>query len=593
MPMQNPIDKTKNNLKKAIGVTGLSLLAVSLGLTGCVNSLPENGADIVLINGKISTQDTNNSWADAIAIDGKRISFVGDNQQAQNLIGQNTHVINLDGQLVLPGFIDTHAHPVITAGLSHALKFDLNQSPEDWLNAVAEYANDNPDLLGITGFGFLAEAFGPQGPTKELLDEIISDRPVVLIDEGGHTAWVNSKALELAGINRDTPDPVPGTHYYQRDAEGNPTGWCLEAMTFNPMIAKLGLFARDMVIDGAKDTFYLFNSFGITTVYDAGFSSFADEAYAAVDQLAKEDNLSFRLITSHMIQSPAQLPNAIETLQSYKQRYGSELVQPRVMKIHNDGTKEARTAGLFEAYENQPENFGSLLLEGEQLQSFVKDVDQAGFDIHIHAIGDRAVNEALNAFEKAKATNPTSKNRYSIAHTELVIDEDLDRFAELDVVAQTTPFWFPPHGEEAIGEVRAGKLYRFRQIIDAGAKVSFGSDFPATGAIVGLSPIVNMEMGQTYAAPGEPQSLIANHSLTLDEMVRGYTIDAAYQLNMESEIGSLETGKLADLVVINENLFEVDVDRIHKAKVAMTFMNGKLVYERNWKSYVTEWVLKL
>ncbi|BFM15658.1 amidohydrolase [Maricurvus nonylphenolicus] len=583
------------NINKAIAITGACALITTLGLSGCTQTLPGKGADLVLLNGKIDTQNSDSPWASAIAINGKRISYVGENQYAQTLIGQNTIVIDLDGQVVLPGFIDTHAHPVMAAGMSDGLQLSLDAQPDELLATIDDYVKDNPHTQGIIGFGFSAAVFGLQGPNKELLDAIEPNRPVILVDEGGHSAWVNSKALELAGIDRNTPDPVPGTHYFQRDSDGNPTGWCLEAMTFFPMIAKLQLVDTQKIITGSSDLFALFSAFGITTVYDAGFSSFADTAYEAVDQLAKEDKLPFRLVTSHMIQSPAHLVDAIDKLSAYQQRYSSELVMPRVMKIHNDGTKEARTAGQFEAYADNPDNFGSLLLEGKLLYDFVQDVDKAGFDIHIHAIGDKAVHEALNAFEQAKAANPDSSNRYSIAHTELVIDKDLTRFAANNVIAQTTPYWFEPHGEAALGKERANKLFRFRQILDSGAKVTFGSDFPATGSLIGLSPIINMEMGQTRRFPQSDKTSSAGpqKTLTLEEMIRGYTIDAAYQLNMETDIGSLEQGKLADLVVINKNVFELDEDQIHTAKVAMTMMNGEIVYQRNWKSYLVEWALDL
>jgi predicted amidohydrolase YtcJ len=579
------------------GTAAAALVATSL--VGCTSGLPQDGADMVFVNGKIYTQNSQQPWAQALAIESKKIAFVGDTDKAQPLIGQNTQVIDLDGQLVLPGFIDTHAHPVMAAGSAGGVEFDLNQTPEHWLNAIKEHAQANPDSKGIIGFGFLAAAFGPNGPTKEMLDEIEPDRPIILMDEGGHSAWVNSKAFELAGIDRNTPDPIPGTHFYKRDEQGELTGWCLEAMTFMPMMAQLGLVDKASVLDGADDVFYLFSSFGITTIYDAGFSAFADTSYAAVDQLAKENRLPFRLVTSHMIQSPAHLPDAVATLSDYQKRYASELVQPRVMKIHNDGTKEAKTAGQFEHYAGEPDNFGSVLLEGEVLQNFVKEVDQAGFDIHIHAIGDRAIDEALDAFEAARNLNPESRNRYSVAHTELVRDEDLARFGELDVVAQTTPAWFATDGEfeiQMLGKERAEKLYRFRKIIDAGGKVSFGSDFPATGSLQGLAPIVNMEMGQTRKYPGEremPVTPPVDATLTLPEMIRGYTIDAAYQLNMEQQLGSLEEGKLADFVVVNENLFEMDVYDINEAKVSMTVMNGEVVFERNLKARFIEWLLDL
>ncbi len=576
-----------------------AVLLLGGSLLGCTASMPQEGVDTVFVNGKIYTQNAQQPWAQALAVENKKIAFVGDSAKVQPLIGEDTQVIDLGGQLVLPGFIDTHAHPVMAAGSSGGVELDLNQTPAHWLQAVKEHVQANPDSKGIVGFGFLAAAFGPDGPTKEMLDEIEPNRPIVLMDEGGHSAWVNSKAFELAGIDRHTPDPIPGTHFYKRDENGDPTGWCLEAMTFMPMMAQLGLVDKASVIDGADDVFYLFSSFGITTIYDAGFSAFADTSYAAVDQLAQENRLPFRLVTSHMIQSPKHLPDAVATLTDYQKRYSSELVQPRVMKIHNDGTKEAKTAGQFEHYAGEPENFGSVLLEGEVLQNFVKEVDRAGFDIHIHAIGDRAIDEALDAFEAVRGSNPESLNRYSIAHTELVRDEDLVRFAQLDVVAQTTPAWFATDGEfeiQMLGEERAEKLYRFRKIIDAGGKVSFGSDFPATGSLQALAPIVNMEMGQTRKYPGERDMATTppvDAGLTLEEMIRGYTIDAAYQLNMEQQLGSLEKGKLADLVVVNENLFEMDVYDINEAKVSMTVVNGEVVFERNLKARFIEWLLDL
>ena len=588
---------SSNNHNPQSRLKGILLASSLLLMVGCSTSLPERGADTVLLNGKIYTLDDANPWSSALVIEDNKITYVGKNQGAREMIGKNTRVVDLDEQLVLPGFIDTHAHPMMTAGMSEGVELDINGTPEEWLDAVASYAKDNPDAKGILGFGFMAAAFGPEGPTKEALDEIVSDRPVILIDEGGHSAWVNSKAFELAGVDKNTPDPVAGTHFYQRDKQGNPTGWCLEAMTFMPMIDQLKLVNTESIVRNAENVFYLFNAFGITTVYDAGFSSFADSAYEALDQLAKNDSMSFRLVSSHMIQSPQQLPDAVSTLQQYQQKYSSELVQPRVMKIHNDGTKEALTAGQFHHYVGQPDNFGSVLLEGQKLQDFVKEVDAAGFDIHIHAIGDRAVDEALDAFEAARQSNPDSASRYSIGHTELVRDEDLPRFAELGVIAQTTPYWFATDGEfenQVIGKERAEKLYRFRKIKDFGARVTFGSDFPATGEVTGLAPIVNMEMGQTRKYYGDPEMPVTppiDSLLTLEEMIRGYTLDAAYQLNMEKDIGSLEVGKFADLVVVDKNLFELHTYDIHNAKVTMTFMNGELVFERSMKTRLMEWML--
>jgi len=548
-------------------------------------------ADYIFKNAKVYTLNSANPWAEAIGVRGNKIVYVGANSGLDELVSKDTKVIDLKGKMVLPGFIDTHAHPVFAAGVAHGFSLPTEGTVEEWLNIIKDYADANPQIKTIYGQGFSAATFGAQGPNKALLDEIVPDRPVVLMDEGAHSAWVNSKALELAGITESTPDPVPGAHFYKRNDKGELTGWCLEAMTFMPMMEKLGVLNKESIIAGADKVFSMFNQFGITTIYDAGFFQFEHFAYPAVSQLEKNDRLPFRLIASNMIQSRAHVEDAIETLKSYNSKYSSELISPRVMKIHNDGTKEIYTAAQFEEYENQPGNKGSVLLAGEKLQKFVVDIDAAGFDIHIHAIGDRAVDEALDAFEVVRKINPNSKNRYSIGHVELVRDQDLKRFGELNVVAQTTPYWFATDGVaevKSVGELRANNLYRFRKIIDFGARVGFGSDF--YGPISGdnnysHAPLLNMEMGMTRKYPGEKSMSVTppvDALLTLEEMIRGYTLDAAYQMNMENEIGSIEQGKLADLIVVDKNLFDLDIFEIHKTKVDMTMMNGKVVYQRNY-----------
>ena len=566
----------------------ITLAAALLVLGGLSSPLRAQPADYVFKNAKVYTLNSTSPWAEAVAVRGNKIAYVGDNSGLATLMSAKTQVIDLEGKMVLPGFIDTHAHPVFAAAVAHGFSLPTDGAIEDWLKIIKDYADENPQLKALYGQGFLAATFGVNGPNKSMLDEIVADRPVVLMDEGAHSAWVNSKAFELAGITKDSADPVPGKHFYKRDAEGELTGWCLEAMTFMPMMEKLGILSESTIDEGADKVFSMFSQFGITTIYDAGFFQFEHFSYPAVRQLEKSGRLPFRLIASNMIQSTAHVDSAIETLKAYQQQYSSELIQPRVMKIHNDGTKEISTAAQFEDYENQPGNKGSVLLGGEKLQQFVVDIDAAGFDVHIHAIGDRAVDEALDAFEAVRKANPTSKNRYSISHTELVRDQDLKRLAELNVVAQTTPYWFATDGVvelKSVGELRAGKLYRFRKIIDSGGRVTFGSDFygPISGDYYGVAPVLNMEMGMTRQYPGEksmPVTPPVNALLTLEEMIRGYTLDAAYQLNMESELGSIEEGKLADLIVVDKNLFALDTYDIHKAKVDMTMMNGKMMYQR-------------
>lgn len=565
----------------------LSKLAAGAIAIFCFSALAlAEHADYVLRNASVYTVDAASPWAESIGVKGGKIIFVGSNKDAEDVIGSNTKVLDLDGKMVMPGFIDTHAHPIVGGGASHHLPLSSGGSPEKWLSIIEQYVEENPDAEYVFGIGFNAAAFGPEGPTKEMLDGVVSDRPALILDDGGHTAWANSRLLKLAGIDNNTPDPVPGTHYYQRDENGRPTGFLVEAMTFFPILRDLGMINEQTILEGAGFITLLYSQFGITTVFDAGFHQHEKQAYPTVAKMAETGMLPFRLVTSYTIQSPLHVDSAIETLRRIRGEYSSELVQPRVMKIHNDGTVQASTAALFEDYPDQPGNTGSLLLEGKVLQDFVVSIDEAGFDVQIHAIGDRAVAEALDAFEVARKANPNSKSRFSIAHTSLVRDQDLTRFSALDVVAQTTPFWFSnsEKGYDAtLDNSRVTKLFRFRKIADSGGKVTFGSDFPVTGELFGISPLPNIEMGMTrkfYGASDMSATPPVNSLLTLEEMIRGYTLDAAYQLNMENDVGSLEVGKFADLVVLGANLFDLDVYDIHRVKVEMTMMNGDIVFER-------------
>jgi predicted amidohydrolase YtcJ len=264
------------------------------------------------------------------------------------------------------------------------------------------------------------------------------------------------------------------------------------------------------------------------------------------------------------------------------------------MKIHNDGTGEAFTAYLFKDYKDQKGNKGAILLEGDILKDFVTEVDRSGFDIHIHAIGDKAINEALNAFEATKKENPNSKNRYTIAHNQMIIDTDLPRYGELGVICQSTPYWFSYLYEggkdskittEPTGD-RANTYNRFQSVQKGGGILTFGSDFPATGSLEGMHPLANIEIGITRKpmnfkdAPATPPT---DETLSLETMINGYTIDAAYQLKLENEIGSIEVGKKADIVILEENLFDQKPYDIHKNKVIMTMMNGNISFDSTKK----------
>ena len=562
----------------ALGIFGLAALTGQ----GCADTTPP--ADVVLTGGTVYTVAASMPLASAVAIRAGEIVYVGDDDGASRFVGPTTQVVDLAGRLVLPGFIDTHAHPVQAAGLGYALRLSSLMSPDEVLLQVAAYAARTPERAFILGFGFDETAFGPDGPRREALDSVVSDRPVILVDAGGHSAWANSAALDAFGIDATSPDPIPGVHYYQRDPDGTPTGWLVESQAIFPHLAELGAFDAVAAARPNNIVYTLFSSAGVTTVYDAGMSSFEAQALEAVAEMDRQGSLRFRVVASHQIQHPDQVPTAIDRFTELRRLYDGDRLHVGMIKIHNDGTTEAHTAAYLEPYTDLPGQSGAVLLEPSVLNPFVVAVDRAGIDLHIHALGDRAVRQALDAIELARNVNPGADTRHTLAHVEQITDADVPRFAALDVTAQTTPYWYSMDytGQElVIGPERMQRLYRLEDLIETGARVTYGSDFPATGPeLLSMSPLWNIEAGATRQAIGDPSAPIlggVDARTSVADMVRGYTLDAAYQLHMEDDIGSIEVGKWADLVILGRNIFDLPLHEIHAAPVDASMVGGVLV----------------
>lgn len=563
-----------------LGITGLALALI---LTSC-SKQPGAGVDIVFLNAKAYTLDDEKPWAEAVAVDGDTIVFVGDNDGALALAGSDTLLHDLDGQMLLPGFIDAHMHPIAGGAYARALSLDTFASVEDWVTAISDYAEANKDVPLLFGYGFLATTFGPTGPTRQLIDAVVADRPVLIMDEGFHAAWANSKALEQLNITQDTADPVPGFSYYKRDAEGNATGYLLEG-TAGIAMDSLNVITDDILIDGTAYVFDVLNSYGVTSVYDAGAIGYGDSLLSILQTLDAAGDMTVRIVGSYRPSGPDDVDDAAERADDSRSTIKGENFHYRVLKIMQDGTIEGRTAAMFEDYQGEPGNSGETVFTQEQMTKMVAGAAARDIDVHIHALGERAVHEALNSIEAARAAHPESHSRYAICHIQVITDQDLPRFAELDVIAQSTPLWaaYDTYGQQFVSDDQFNRYWRFKSLHDLGVKLTWGSDFPASGAgMLGMSPIIQIEIGRTRQDPGKPDSQIqprVTERLDIDTLIRGYTIDAAYQLHLEDEIGSLEVGKKADLVVLDRNLFETDDYEIHETRVMMTVKDGELVYE--------------
>lgn len=548
-------------------------------------SQPEPGVERVFVNGAVYTLDENQPWAEAVAVDGNVIVYVGDTAGALAMAGEKTVRHDLAGKMLLPGFIDTHMHPISGGAYAKALSLETAGTVDGWLQAIADYVEANPDAPLIFGYGWLSTTFGPEGPQRQMLDAIESERPVLIMDEGFHGAWANTRALQELNITQDTTDPVPGFSYYKRDENGDATGYLLEGTAGMAMQA-LNVITEDIVVEGTAFIIDTLNAYGVTAAYDAGALDYADNLHRILARLEDGGDLSIRLVGSYRPSGPDDVSQAVGRAENWRNTIKGRNYHYRVLKIMQDGTIEGRTAAMFEDYQGEPGNSGESVFSEAEMAAMVVGAAGKDIDVHIHALGERAVHEALNAIERARATYPDSSTRYAICHIEVITDQDLPRFAELDVIAQSTPLWasYDTYGKQFVSEDQFNRFWRFNSLKKLGVRLTWGSDFPASGAgMLGLSPIYQMEIGHTRQFAGEPDAPIQpreSERVDLDGMIRGYTIDAAYQLHMEEEIGSIEVGKKADLVVLDRNLFETDAYKIHEAKVLMTFMDGEIVFER-------------
>lgn len=556
-----------------------------LGL-GCAQSgvAAPNGADKILHNGTIYTMDSRGQVFEAVALQGDRILAVGDESSLQPYVTASTEMIDLEGSVVFPGFIDTHIHTMDTLPLLEGAMLSPSQSAEEVLLALKAHVEAHPEQNPVLGSGFLARAFGVNGPTAAALDRIVGDRPALIIDEGGHTAWANTKALELAGITADTPDPVPGAHFFQRDSSGRPTGWLVEGAAIDPVSSALGLVSEATLRERVPQFFRTMSSFGLTAAFDAGMIDTGEIGMAVLKEMAEEGTLPVRIVASLYVNRPADLRSAQARLDQLRERFQHEFFTVSTLKLSLDGTVEAKTAVTLEPYLYPEGHTATPLLPRQDVINAVIEATSRGVDLHLHAIGDGAVRTALDAVQSARERFPDTPSRYAICHVEVVDPADTPRFAALDVVAQVTPTWFEYDyvAMDYLGEARFNQLYPIGSILRSGAKVTFGSDYPVSWiGVNALNPLYNIEMAVTRQQAGNPDYPIQariGERLSVDQALRAHTIDAAWQIGLEAQIGSIEPGKQADLVILERDPYRVSRHDIHSIRVQMTVSDGRVVY---------------
>ncbi len=548
-------------------------------------------ADVVLRNGAVYTMESKNPKAEAIAVTGKKISYVGTNKGAEALIGKNTKVIDLKGQMLLPGFVESHIHPTLAI---LTLGADLqSDSVNEVLGKIKAWADANPDARLIQGFGWRYTLFPTTGPNKADLDRLFPDRPVFLVAIDVHSVWCNSKALELAGIDATTPDPAPGISYFQRDPKTNePTGWVVEILAEQMLLAKLNPPTPEAVNAAAADKIREFSTAGITALWDAGIGIMPTElGLAGYQQLEKEGRLPVRIVASYYWNNPA-ITDPVEKVVALRKQFHSELVQARTLKILFDGGEAQHTAAMLKAYADKPGAHGDYQVDKKLVEAAVLKAQAKGIDTHAHTVGDRAVRDYLDAVEAARKAYPKSPSRHTAAHVSFLTDEEVGRLPKLDVTMQTSAQWVMPdptmyRSAQIVGEeVAFREWYRMNSVLKAGGRLALGTDWPAANYSAIYRPLEAIQVAMTRAILPQygkeqftPVLPPPNERITLDQALKASTLDAAYVLGLEDKIGSLEVGKLADMVVLEKDLHHIAPSEISTTQVKMTMMNGKITYQ--------------
>ncbi len=552
----------------------ISTLALIGFLSACGGGRDASPADYVYTNAKVYTSDDANPWAEAVAIRGSDIVFVGSAPGAAEFIGAGTTVNDLEGKVLLPGMISTHDHVSGLMAFRGGLVMENRGDPEWMLQQVREYVAANPDGP-FYSFGGAFE--GSVMITREQIDSIVPDKPFLMIGQGGHGGWANTLALEAAGVTKDTEDPIDS---YGRHSDNAPTGEITASPGVFWIVRVLGLVEKESIVEHAPPLMEDLNSKGVVASYEVMVFPGTEEAvFSGMSELEQRGDLTVRFFMCTAIQRPVHIDEALSALEKYGPMYASEFFNVNTLKIHGDGAFENRTAAVLEAYPGQPDWYGFLAMPDDQLRETMLRAAAGGFNIHTHTVGDRAARWALDGFQAVREAGYEDV-RLATGHTMLVAEEDKPRFAELDVSANIlSPQTIPTDAaKQALHPSQYERMMPVGTLLAQGARVAGSADFP----VFDINPFPNMYMMMTRTALEDDELLPPEEDkITLEQALRSYTLDAAYLMGADSYIGSIEVGKRADLVVVDRDIFEVSAAEMAQTRVLSTMVNGTIVYETN------------
>ncbi len=546
---------------------------------------------LVLTNGKVYTGNGEQVWAEAVGVKDDKIVFVGSSAQAR-VFDSKAKVVDLHGAFVMPGMIDAHTHPGMVSMLGSgdektdaalALPSESKAALFAWLR---DYAAKHPDESVVFLVGWSVGLFLPGGPDKKDLDAIWPHTPVFLLDNTGHSFWANSTMLKLLGVGPDAKDLIPGVSIFARDANGEPTGWLKEFIVMD-RLAPYFVRPDDEIRRRMKAFLGSLAARGITSLWDAGNYGLEDKVYGVLATMDRANELPVRYFGSYHIWNPKQFAVAVGELKRLQAAYGGHHLIFNTVKIHFDGVSKLATAGEYIPYASDPNNRGGIVADTDQLARFFVELDNNGINVHLHTNGDRASDTALNAVQKArKELGRPLKIMVTLAHLETVKPGNFQRFKKLNVTANFTPvLMFGWGGSNKLafvnlGPERATRRYQAGTMVRSGANVSLSSDIIASQLISLTDPWLGLQASLTRQSPANGGTPVPpdqpDEVLTLPQALRAYTLGGAIQLAYGDKTGTLEVGKLADLLVIESNPFETPKDEISKIKVRAVMMDGEV-----------------
>lgn len=553
-----------------------------------------DNADWIFQNGTIYTVNPAQPTAEAVAVRGNEIVYVGDKTGTADLHGPNTRVIDLSGRMLLPGFIDGHDHLASLGITKLGVSIRGINGKDAVLQAIRDWIATQPADAPLRGHGWLTRStFGVENPRREWLDEVTGDRPMYVLNADMHETWFNTAAMKAAGISAETPDLQPGVQFLHRDPDGTPSGLAIEGAAL-PILIACGMTSAESIREAQRRTLDVTPSMGMTTYVDCGMligakNSSAERVWVGLIDRDNAGDLPVRIVGTVWTRAEEDDPADITAeLADWSVRFRSEHIKINTCKMWTDGTFPNGSAKLMDPFADDSPGGDSMLLSPEHIEAQIEAVHLAGFDMHVHADADATVRIVLDAFENVIKRHGPQGRRHTMCHLSLVHPDDIPRFAELGIIVNGTPIWATDYNgvdydryQKQLGTKRFDeRLLPYGDIYRTGAIMTFGADIGGVD-IDEVPPLIQISAALTRKRPGHPDDrpMVARQTIPLEAAIRAYTINGAYQARLEDKLGSIEVGKLADLVVLGADLFEVQPEYLHEVPVLLTLMDGQVRYD--------------